>query len=54
MDAPVAERHPGRTVPPVAGTAAIGAVVDLMAAAIEEGRRPLLDERQPGRHPLTD
>ncbi|MER5669450.1 hypothetical protein [Streptomyces mirabilis] len=31
-------RRPGRPVPPMAGTAAIGAVVRLPAAVIEEGR----------------
>ncbi|MFE0378650.1 hypothetical protein ACFW1M_24390 [Streptomyces inhibens] len=34
----VAERRPDRPVPPMAGTAAIGAVVHLPATAIEEGR----------------
>jgi hypothetical protein len=34
----VAERRPDRPVPPTAGTASIGAVVRLLAAAIEEGR----------------
>lgn len=34
----VAERRPDRPVPPMAGTAAIGAVVHLPAAAIEVGR----------------
>jgi hypothetical protein len=38
MEALVAERRPGRPVPPMAGTGAVGAVVDLLAAAIEEGR----------------
>jgi hypothetical protein len=38
MEALVAERRPDRPVPPMAGTAAIGAVVRLPAAAIEEGR----------------
>ncbi len=38
MEALVAERRPGRPVPPMAGTAAIGAVVHLLATAIEEGR----------------
>jgi hypothetical protein len=37
MEALVAERRPDRPVPPMAGTAAIGAVVHLPAAA-EEGR----------------
>jgi hypothetical protein len=36
MEALVAERR--RPVPPMAGTAAIGAVVHLLATAIEEGR----------------
>jgi hypothetical protein len=31
-------RRPDRPVPPMAGTAAIGAVVHLPATAIEEGR----------------
>jgi hypothetical protein len=31
-------RRPDRPVPPMAGTAAVGAVVDLLATAIEEGR----------------
>ncbi|MGW4729578.1 hypothetical protein ACWEQC_10400 [Streptomyces shenzhenensis] len=34
----MAERRPDRPVPPMAGTAAIGAVVHLPATAIEEGR----------------
>jgi len=34
----VAERRPDRPVPPMAGTAAIGAVVHLPVTAIEEGR----------------
>ena len=34
----MAERRPDRPVPPTAGTAAIGAVVHLLATAIEEGR----------------
>jgi hypothetical protein len=34
----VAERRPDRPVPLMAGTAAIGVVVRLLAAAIEEGR----------------
>lgn len=38
MEVLVAERRPDRPVPPMAGTAAIGAVVHLPAAAIEEGR----------------
>ncbi|MER5548971.1 hypothetical protein [Streptomyces sp. NPDC002589] len=38
MEALVAERRPDRPVPPMAGTAAIGAVVQLPANAIEEGR----------------
>jgi hypothetical protein len=38
MEALVAERRPGRPVPLMAGTAAIGAVVHLLAVAIEEGR----------------
>jgi hypothetical protein len=38
MEALVAERRPNRPVPPMAGTAAIGSVVRLPAAAIEEGR----------------
>ncbi|MEU0506417.1 hypothetical protein [Nocardia sp. NPDC005998] len=33
----VAERRPDRPVPPMAGTAAVGAVVQLLATAIEEG-----------------
>jgi hypothetical protein len=33
-------RRPDRPVPPMAGTAAIGAVAHLLAAAIEEGRDP--------------
>ena len=36
----VAERRPDRPVLPMAGTAAIGAVVNLLATAIEEGRDP--------------
>ncbi|MEV5383578.1 hypothetical protein [Streptomyces sp. NPDC052721] len=40
MESPVAERRPDRPVPSVAATAAIGAVVRLPAAAIEEGRDP--------------
>jgi hypothetical protein len=36
----VAERRPDRPVPPMAGTAAIGAVVHLLDTAIEEGRDP--------------
>ena len=40
MEALVAEGRPDRTVPPIAGTAAIGAVVHLLATAIEEGRDP--------------
>ena len=31
-------RRPDRPVPPMAGTAAVGAVVHLLATAIEEGR----------------
>ncbi|MEU6580307.1 hypothetical protein [Nocardia sp. NPDC046763] len=31
-------RRPDRPVPPMAGTAAIGAVVHLLATAVEEGR----------------
>jgi hypothetical protein len=31
-------RRSDRLVPPMAGTAAVGAVVDLLATAIEEGR----------------
>ncbi|WP_176739917.1 hypothetical protein [Streptomyces sp. Ncost-T10-10d] len=38
MEALVAERRPDRPVPPMAGTGAIGAVVHLLASAIEEGR----------------
>jgi hypothetical protein len=38
MEALVAGRRPDRPVPPMAGTAAIGAVVHLPATAIEEGR----------------
>ncbi|MFC9916798.1 hypothetical protein, partial [Streptomyces sp. NPDC127197] len=38
MAALVAERRPDRPVPPTAGTAAIGAVVRLPGAVIEEGR----------------
>lgn len=38
MQALVAERRPDRPVPPMAGTAAIGAVVHLPGAVIEEGR----------------
>ncbi|WP_327706868.1 hypothetical protein OG530_39375 [Streptomyces decoyicus] len=38
MDVLVAERRPDRSAPPMAGTAAIEAVVHLPAAAIEEGR----------------
>ena len=38
MEALVAEGRPDRPVPPMAGTAAVGAVVDLLATAIEEGR----------------
>ena len=38
MEALVAERRPDRPVPPMAGTAAIGAVVHLLGTAIEEGR----------------
>lgn len=34
----MAERHRDRPVPPMAGTAAVGAVVHLLATAIEEGR----------------
>ena len=34
----MAERRPDRPVPPMAGTAAIGAVVHLPAIAVEEGR----------------
>ena len=37
MEAPVAERRPDRPVPPMASTAAIGAVVHL-PPAIEEDR----------------
>ncbi|MFE7978362.1 hypothetical protein [Streptomyces shenzhenensis] len=39
-EALVAERLPDRPVPPMAGTAATGAVVHLPATAIEEGRDP--------------
>ena len=38
MEALVAERRPDRPVPPMAGTAAVGAVVHLLTTAIEEGR----------------
>ena len=39
MEALVAEGRPDRRpVPPMAGTAAIGAVVHVLATAIEEGR----------------
>jgi len=38
MEALVAERHPDRPVPPMAGTAEVGEVVHLLATAIEEGR----------------
>ena len=38
MEALVAERRPDRPVPPMAGTVVIGAVVHLLATAIEEGR----------------
>ncbi|MGH3768743.1 MAG: hypothetical protein ACRDTX_26925 [Pseudonocardiaceae bacterium] len=38
MEALVAERRRDRPVPPMAGTAVVGAVVHLLAAAIEEGR----------------
>ncbi|SFQ69878.1 hypothetical protein SAMN05421810_11390 [Amycolatopsis arida] len=38
MEALVAERRPDRPVPPMAGTAAVGAVVHLLATALEEGR----------------
>ena len=38
MEALVAGRRPDRPVPPMAGTAAIGAVVHPLATAIEEGR----------------
>ncbi|MER6177490.1 hypothetical protein [Streptosporangium sp. NPDC001681] len=38
MEALVAGRRPDRPVPPMAGTAAIGAVVHLLATAIQEGR----------------
>jgi hypothetical protein len=31
-------RRPDRPVPPMAGTAAVGAVAHLLATAIEEGR----------------
>jgi hypothetical protein len=51
----VAEGRPDRPVPPMAGGAAIGAVgavVHLLATAIEEGPGPVLDERHPGRHRL--
>jgi hypothetical protein len=40
MEGLVAECRPDRPVPPMAGTAAIGAVVHLLATAIEEGRDP--------------
>jgi glyoxylase-like metal-dependent hydrolase (beta-lactamase superfamily II) len=39
-EALVAERRPDRPLPPMAGTAAIGAVVHLLATAIEEDRDP--------------
>jgi hypothetical protein len=38
MEALVAGRRPDRPVTPMAGAAAIGAVVHLLATAIEEGR----------------
>jgi hypothetical protein len=38
MEALVAERRPDRPIPPMAGTAAVGAVVHLLVTAIEEGR----------------
>src|SRR5437773_3457323 len=38
MEALVAERRPDRPVAPIAGTAAVGAVVHLLATVIEEGR----------------
>ncbi|WP_157530899.1 hypothetical protein [Microtetraspora niveoalba] len=38
IEALIAERRPDRPVPPMVGTAAIGAVVHLLATAIEEGR----------------
>ncbi|WP_433732849.1 hypothetical protein ACQP0C_11090 [Nocardia sp. CA-129566] len=38
MEALVAERRPDRPVAPMAGTAAVGAVVHLLGTAIEEGR----------------
>jgi hypothetical protein len=34
----VAERRPDRPVPPMAGTAAVGVGVHLLATAIREGR----------------
>ena len=52
MEALVAERRPDRPVPPMAGTAAIAAVVHLLATAIGGGPGPVLDERHPGRHRL--
>jgi uncharacterized metal-binding protein len=38
MEALVSRHRPDRPVPPMAGTAAVGAVVHLLATAIEEGR----------------
>ena len=38
MEALVAGRRPDRPVPPMADTAAVEAVVHLLATAIEEGR----------------
>jgi hypothetical protein len=52
MEALVAERRPDRPVPPMAGTAAIGAVVHLLATAIEEGRDLSSMSGIPGRHRL--
>ena len=37
-DVNLGTRRPDRPVPPMAGTAAVGAVVYLLATAIEEGR----------------
>jgi hypothetical protein len=46
MEALGAERRPDRPVPPMARTAAIGAVVRLPLTVIE-GQVPVLDERSP-------
>jgi hypothetical protein len=48
MEALVAGRHPGRPVPPMAGTGAVGAVVHLLATAIEKGRGLSSMSRRPG------